>query len=387
MEQQARYPHTWSLVDKGSRQKKCLNCGAQGHRAKECKAPGGGSASQKGSSKGDIVGASDTGATSSPTPTSEASRRVNFDVADVQAKVIRVLSELENLPCLGPTVASLGAWGRSKIFGVNSGRRALLDSGATHPLRHPRDDGEWSNAQDVSVQLAGDARTQMKQTIAGTLLSTDDLSQVIVPLVGKVIANLGYRLHWTAQACQLVGSNDEILPLEIRNGCPEIGEKTAHYLIEQLEQQQLAELDSTTQTSLRALTKLKASWWSYLQDYVKEGDVQQARAAVDKAVFFDYKYDIKDRLIIPRSERSVWDLLKDISVNRRARKRLLRAAAWIVRWDPPTVERFKDPLKHLSYFGDRVYVNVNAMVVDNDFEDVWKVLHWAAVSSCRSPPQ
>ena len=32
-----KYPHTWSLVDKTARQKKCLNCGGQGHRQKNAR--------------------------------------------------------------------------------------------------------------------------------------------------------------------------------------------------------------------------------------------------------------------------------------------------------------------------------------------------------------
>ncbi|CAE7720332.1 TY1B-A [Symbiodinium necroappetens] len=373
-----KYPHTWSLVDKSTRQKKCLNCGAQGHRAKECKAPGGGSAVQKGASKGDSVGASDTGATSTSTPTSESSRRVNFDVTDIQAKVFRVLNEFKNVPVFGPVVASLGAWGHDKLFGAPTSRRALLDSGATHPLRHPRDCGEWDQAKDVSVQLAGDSRIQMKQTDSGTLLSTDDLSQMIVPL-GKVITTLGYRLSWSATECQLVGPNDEIIPLVLRNGCPEISEKAAYQLIQQLEEQQLAELDDTTQASMRTITRLKASWWSYLKNYVRTGEKDQAYNAIDKAAFFNYKDNIKEQLVGMESECSVWDLLKQLPVNRRARKRLLRAEAWIVRWDPPTVDRTQDYVKQFSYLGDQVYVNLNNLLATSDFGDVWKVVQWAAL--------
>ena len=88
-------------MDKTARQKKCLNCGGQGHRAKECKAPGGGAAPPKGSAKAVSVGASDTGATSRSTPTSEASRRVNFNIGDVQAKVLSVLEDIKQSPSSG----------------------------------------------------------------------------------------------------------------------------------------------------------------------------------------------------------------------------------------------------------------------------------------------
>ncbi|CAE7342763.1 TY4B-J [Symbiodinium sp. KB8] len=372
-----KYPHTWSLVDKSSRQKKCLNCGAQGHRAKECRAPGGGAAQAKGGSKGETIGASDTGATSGSTPTSEASRRVNFSMGDVQAKVMKVLDDIKRSPLFGPVVASLGAWNKGDLQGPS--RRALLDSGATHPLRHPRDEGEWSKAQDVQVQLAGDSTMSMKQTSTGTLLSTQDVSQMIVPL-GKVIATLGYELSWTARSCELLGPNNEVLPLEIRNGCPEVSEAVAHQLIQQLEEKQLAELDDATQTSVKMLAKLRASWWTYLKEYVKTGDVTQAQVAIDKAAFIEFKEVVKDTMVQAFSEQSVWELLKALSVNRRARKRLLRAEGWIVRWNPPASEHPRDPLRHLSYVGDKVYVNIGALLINNDFKSIWPVLQWAAIN-------
>ena len=57
----------------------------------------------------------------------------------------------------------------------------------------------------------------MKQNDSGTLLSTDEMSQVIVPL-GKVITSLGYRLIWTASSCELVGPEGEVLPLSVGMG-------------------------------------------------------------------------------------------------------------------------------------------------------------------------
>ncbi|CAE7942340.1 TY5A, partial [Symbiodinium sp. KB8] len=372
-----KYPHTWSLVDKSARQKKCLHCGGQGHRVKECKAPGGGAAPPKGSAKAESVGPSDTGATSGSTPTSEASRRVNFNIGDVQAKVLSVLEDIKQSPLFGPVVASLGAWCKPDALSPSGNKKALLDSGATHPLRHPHDDGEWNKAKDVRVQLAGDSTMCMKQTSAGTLLSTQDVSQVIVPL-GKVITTLGYQLSWTARSCDLIGPDNEVLPLEVRNGCPEVSEAVAHKLIQQLEEQQLQELNSTTQMSMRALSMLRASWWTHMKEYVITGDVLQAQVAIDKALFLEFKDVVKTTMVQESSEHSAWDMMKVLSVNRRARKRLLRAEGWIVRWNPPASEQPKDHLRHLSYFGEKVYVNLNTILINNDFKDVWPVLQWAA---------
>ena len=189
---ECKYPHTWTCLTK-----KCLNCGGQGHKAKECKAPGGGSGGSKGGQRGGPVGASDTGATSSTSPTSEPTRRVNFDVGEIQ------VDSIKTVPVFKPVVAALGCCGYGAVENDRVTKHALLDSGATHALRHPKDQGEWNHARSVGVQLAGDAVALMKQNDSGTLLSTDEMSQVIVPL-GKVFTSLGYRLIWTASSCELV---------------------------------------------------------------------------------------------------------------------------------------------------------------------------------------
>ena len=61
---------------------------------------------------------------------------------------------------------------------------ALLDSGATHPIRQARDQVEWAAAMQVQVALAGDNTTS-----SGTLLlppGRDGLIQPIVPM-GAII--------------------------------------------------------------------------------------------------------------------------------------------------------------------------------------------------------
>ncbi|CAE7902625.1 unnamed protein product [Symbiodinium sp. KB8] len=231
----------------------------------------------------------------------------------------------------------------------------------------------------AEVQLAGDSMAAMKQTEAGSLLTGDQLAQVIVPL-GKVITNLGYELCWTANACELLGPGGDVLPLTVKNGCPEVSEEVAQSLICQLEEKQLLELEDVTQSSLRAIAKLKSSWWSHLKEYVAAGDVQEAHQALDKASFFDYKEVVKECMVTRIPRASIWDLMKELRVNRRARKRLLRASSWVLRWDSPAVEKVKDPMKHLMFYGDRVYVNMNTLLAENEFHDVWRVIQWAAIN-------
>ncbi|CAE7852855.1 unnamed protein product [Symbiodinium microadriaticum] len=370
-----KFPHTWSLLEKGARSKKCLACGATGHKVKECRAPGGGAAR---TSRSATSGMGETGSTSPTASSPEAQRKVNFeDDGVIQTKVLQMLNQVQHMPLFKALMEKVCGWISPKSTTRSTSRAALLDSGATHVLRAPKDEEEWTSARNVSVQLAGDSMAAMKQTSSGSLLTGDQLAQVIVPL-GKVICTLGYKLSWTSQVCELIGPDGSTLPLTLKNGCPEVSEKVAHKLIKELEDEQLPQLNSTMQSSIKMLQTMKTSWWSYLLEYVKKGDVNEACMALDRAPFFDFKEMLKERLLTRLPKEGIWELLKDLRVNRRARKRLLRASAWILRWDPPAVERPYEAAKHLAFVGDMVYVNVNRLLFENEFPEVWRVLQWAA---------
>ena len=279
---------------------------------------------------------------------------MNFEaVPDVQMKVMRVLQEVQQLDILKPILDAISRWtSTTSPTTTPRSRDALLDSGATHILRKPKDLGEWNQAKSVSVQLAGDSSVTMRQTTDGTLLTGDALAQVIVPL-GKVISTLGYRLHWDQNVCELQSDDGETLPLTVVKGCPELPESTAAALISQLEAKQLPELRRSTATTVKTIGDAKQSWWSHFTD--------NGRRAVDKMEYFDYKQMLKEKFVIRQPRPGIWELMKALTLNRRARKRLLRASSIMVRWEPPSVERHRDPLRHLVYVGDSVYLNVNTL--------------------------
>ena len=224
----------------------------------------------------------------------------------------------------------------------------------------------------VNVQLAGDAVAAMKQTLSGSLLSSEELAQVIVPL-GKVISNLGYKLDWTADHCVLHGEDGEEIPLQVTNGCPEVSEVVAQRLIYRLETQQLPELKENTTSSMKALKKIKTSWWTCMEEYVKAGDLECARAAVEKAIFLDHKDAVKDRLLtrLPR--------LGVLGVDERAQHQpqSSKEASESRRVDSSVGSSYCGAVE-VSYLGSAVYVNMNTMLVNNEFSEVWKVIQWAA---------
>ena len=114
---------------------------------------------------------------------------------------------------------------------------AVLDSGATHPMRQAKDEKEWEEALEVQVALAGDNTTSMRLTSSGTLLlppGRDGLCQPIIPM-GAIIEQLGYKLVWSAGSCELYPPGGSPLRLEVENGCPEVECNMALALIAQLE--------------------------------------------------------------------------------------------------------------------------------------------------------
>ena len=375
-----RYPHQWSAFDKAEKSRRCLVCGAVGHKSKECRAAGGGLASRpKDAAKAPPPKEASASPSSAPSSTSSSpARKVGFDgVSDAVVKALSVLKEVKKIDGLASLASTVDKWVK-KWGGTDDSRPALLDSGATHPLRRPRDHLEWENAMNVSVALAGDTTTTMKQTLSGTLLSGDELTQVIVPL-GRVISNLGYRLRWTATECCLERNGDDTIPLQVVRGCPEVDEQTAQRLIDELEQCQVPRLKEATLDSVRILRDVEVSWWSCLVEYVDTGNVQAGLDSLLRASFFDDadREDLR-KLLLRYPNDGGWQSMKDLGLNRRTRKRLMNASTWIVRWGPPGFARKSDLLQKVGRMSEVAYLNVNSMMARGDILTTWKVLLWAA---------
>ena len=173
---------------------------------------------------------------------------------------------------------------------------ALLDSGATHPMRQAKDQREWDDALEVQVTLAGDNSTLMRLTQSGTLLlpplERAGSVQPIVPM-GAVIEQLGYSLVWSAGSCKLYPPNGKALRLRVKNGCPEVVESQALTLISRLEEhklQQVEELRRRTEQGKDRIRQAKLAmdktWWDHLVDYVSSPNTGSGQMAVSTAPFF-----------------------------------------------------------------------------------------------------
>ena len=132
--------------------------------------------------------------TASTTSSTASSNGAGF-LGDVQS-LIKTLQGSAAMRVL-QTVEARALVELAKIGGGGAG--VLLDSGATHPLRKPKNDKEWQDAAETTVQTAT-GECCLKQTELGTLLTTEDVCP-IVPL--GVVMKMGAKLRWESNNCRL----------------------------------------------------------------------------------------------------------------------------------------------------------------------------------------
>ena len=265
--------HSMNELSKGDRCKKCLNCGSEEHRAKDCDRPNkaGKSGPKEQNPKPGAQVAQVTPYTSAASTSQHvvqatpvlspifSSKQLRCTVSSRQCRFLRPLNQGLGIapngqnqgfpdPHFGGENQGLGRGENGGFEGKNghicpkstfSARElglgpeegfrpiayALLDSGATHPMRQAKDQREWDEALEVQVSLAGDKTTCMRLTQSGTLLlpplERASSVQPIVPM-GAVIEQLGYSVVWSAGSCKLYPPNGKPLRLRVKNGCPEV---------------------------------------------------------------------------------------------------------------------------------------------------------------------
>ena len=218
-------------------------------------------------------------------------------------------------------------------------RMALVDSGATHPLRQATRP-EWDGSCEVDVVTAGDGVTRMRQTEAGTLLTEPSMpkTQTILP-VGSLVSILGYELQWTKKKCVLRSPEGRELPLRVTSGCPEVNEATALELIAKLEEEKVQQLREKAEVTRIAMARAQGiqrseQWETSLKEYVNTGKFEDGfRAIVSMPWLRNVLREDLAKVVgdIPTSEEEAWELMKQLGYNRRMRKRLIHKD-WIVKF-------------------------------------------------------
>ena len=120
---------------------------------------------------------------------------------------------------------------------------ALIDGGATHPLRCGAPE-ELEDAEAVSVELAFGSATLYKKKGCSTLLSKEPI-EPILPV--RMLINHGYKVSWTASSCVISHPTKGTLKSWRRHGCPVMKQDEALELLHEMEEAEMAQqLDDET---------------------------------------------------------------------------------------------------------------------------------------------
>ncbi|OLP91201.1 hypothetical protein AK812_SmicGene27124 [Symbiodinium microadriaticum] len=156
---------------------------------------------------------------------------------------------------------------------VEEGVPTLIDSGATHILRQPRDGAEMASATRVSVTLANDEKRDLLQAESGAILSTSAETQPILPMAELVSA--GCEISWKKGNFKVVHPVWGELRTTIRGGCPELAQEQAAKLVNEIEDKKLKELKDGVSLLKAKLEQLvheeKLPWITYVERYLEGG--------------------------------------------------------------------------------------------------------------------
>ena len=404
------YNHSMNGMDKDLRARKCLKCGSESHRAKECQV---GKPPQRSTTSTEktqppttappsLATMSTTASTSSASSgqgTVQGTPWALETLIQAAQQVIHAQAPTDGDRSPEKTKAEVKVFSLRdvRISAMDRSTTALLDSGATHCLRNAHDDKEWLESEEVIVQLAGNNALTMKLSSGGSLLmpprskaqaqpSVSDGSggQTIV-LLGELVKTLGYSLDWSQKGCFLIDPQGVSRSLGMVGGCPLIQEAEALALISRLEDRKREMLENatvTTQDMVEASEMMmQRPWESYLTSYVREGSMEEGlRAIRDSSILAELPGSCVDGLVQENVIRDGWKIFKEIEyLSRHQRRRLWTARRWVI-------HLFTGSPGHFQVYqldeGDTVVVELDLQ--RNRGHDItrtstWRLLLWAAM--------
>ncbi|CAE7222038.1 GIP [Symbiodinium sp. CCMP2456] len=208
----------------------------------------------------------------------------------------------------------------------------LIDSGATHILRHPRDDGELASATRVSVTLANDEKRDLLQTESGAILSTSKDTQPILPMAELVRA--GCEISWKRGVFKVVHPVWGELRTALRGGCPELAQEQAAKLVNEIEKKKLQEFREGVSLLKSKLEHLvheeRLPWTTYASRYLESGLAKDLWKALQGSFLKSLPEASLDALCSGVRLDGGWQHLKTFPFPRRLRKRLLDSKQWII---------------------------------------------------------
>ena len=208
----------------------------------------------------------------------------------------RQLNELRSRP------SALRAFKLTRMSMQERSQMALLDSGATHPLRCLEVGDDPSTMGQVWVSLADGTKIEMLMTKGGVMVALDETIEPIIPL--GWLAKYGCTVEWTSGGLEVVHPERGALPVFVKNGCPQIPRTVALDLIKEYEIREI-------ETALKRLEKKldgrpeEGKELRWLQDLLQQHPVLR-----------DLPEKIKEQLVLVPGE---WG---DLPVNTFRRKEL-----------------------------------------------------------------
>ncbi|CAE7908879.1 RE1 [Symbiodinium sp. KB8] len=365
-----KFVHDWQSVPREDRANKCKGCGGKGHMKKDCPMKSGGDAQGRGdggkgaanpkvknvrpdkredgtlpasensssttSAPAATMGEATTTPASSTTTAAPTTTSSSEDFLRNATQILKMMAEQSTATSTTsmPSMKML----KTAVHELEA-RMALVDSGATHPLRKAQLP-EWEQAPEVDVVVAGDGVARMRQSETGTLLTSPSAagSQTILP-VGNLVKILGYELIWSRRKCILRAPDGREIPLRISSGCPEVNEATALDLIARIEEEKLGQLREKAEITKLAMMRAQQvaqveQWETSMQEYVTSGKFEDGfRAVVSMPWLRNVPREelIKVVMDIPKCEEEAWELMKCMGFNRRMRKRLVHKD-WVIKF-------------------------------------------------------
>eukprot|EP00439_Symbiodinium_sp_Y106_P049372 s2146_g6.t1 len=406
------FSHSMASLDKETRSRKCLQCGSEAHRQRDCPVAKGGP----------------KGSTSVSSPTARGHRQ-----AEPQAPTVStvtpcttpsgtVMSTSSTVPGTPWTLEALmqaaqqvvqaqGSDGREdsspekvkpevrtlkvkdiKISSLTTSSAALLDSGATHSLRNAYDKDEWDEAEDVVVELAGKSKLTMKLSSGGTLLMPPRSTRKVSPSeaaqgntivsMGELVRTLGYTLEWGPNRCLLRTEEGEEIALATHGGCPYLCEAEALSLISRLEDRKRERLENETTTTMDrielAALRMDRHWMDNLCDFAGDGSLEAGVRSLRDADFLRHlPAECLDGLLPDGLKDEGWSIMRRVNFLTRAQRRYLWGAKkWLV-------HLYAGGEGHQLDSGDTAVIELDLQRCkghDVMSTPVWRMLMWGAVN-------
>ncbi|CAE7367174.1 unnamed protein product [Symbiodinium sp. CCMP2592] len=403
--QRCPYTHDLNSVSKAERARKCLVCGSEEHRQKDCPTktpkqggrpsagagfPAHGSASPSSTSPANVPKITSVEPEGEKSPSVSAHVVAGEPVWTLET-LLQAAAKVAGAQPPNPKAPSMNvlALKRTEAASDELAMFALVDSGATHALRRASSQEEWEESDPVTVNLAGGESISLRMNAAGTILvpinsmTAASSTLPIVPL-GALVSQLGYTMTWGKTKCKLEGKNGEVIVLRVRDGCPEVTEQEALKLISQLEDARLEELrentkDTRTKVKAAALA-MERTWFDYLLSYIDGGLSSQALKAVESAPFLqEVPRECKAGLVDAVPEANGWQALKGLEhLNRKTRKRLWASDKWLVHLYAGKADRRE--FRHLEGHGYTILELDIERGITHDVlrASTWRALEWGA---------